>query len=181
MIIETERLRLSSPHEVKAEAVCDYYTRNRAFLARFSPAREDSFFTLPFQAVLVRAQALEWEAGREYRFYLTRKGNDSRIIGTIALTNVIRGVFLSCFLGYQLDEEQVNRGYMTEAAKRTVRFAFEDLGLHRVEANIIPRNAASRAVAEKSGFAAEGISREYLKINGKWEDHIHYVILNRDL
>ena len=100
------------------------------------------------------------------------------VIGSIALSNVVTGAFWSCFLGYKLDQEHGGRGYMTEAVKAVVEYGFETLKLHRIEANIMPRNAASIAVVTKCGFEYEGTARKYLKINGVWEDHAHYVVLN---
>ena len=91
------------------------------------------------------------------------------------------GAFLSCYLGYKLDKDEINKGYMTEAVKKGVEVVFNELGLHRIEANIMPRNKASLRVVEKLGFYNEGLAYKYLKINGKWEDHIHMVLLNENL
>ena len=181
MIIETERLRLLSPHEVSAKDVCAYYSVNRDFLKTFSPSREDSFYTEAYHANLLQSQIDDWESGRGYRFYLSVKEDHSPIIGSIALSNIIRGAFQSCHLGYQLDGSHGSQGFMTEAVKCVAAFGFQNLRLHRIEGNVIPRNYASRRVLEKCGFISEGLSKKYLKINGIWEDHIHYVILNEDL
>ena len=178
MIIETDRLLLKSPHEATAAAIADYYSKNREFLSEFSPMRPAEFYTEDYQETERCEQEKNWEKQKDYRFYICRKEEERKIIGTIALTNLVRGVFQSCFLGYQLDGDHINSGYMTEATKRIIKFAFDELCLHRIEGNIIPRNYASRAVVEKCGFVNEGTSRKYLKINGVWEDHIHYVILN---
>ena len=70
---------------------------------------------------------------------------------------------------------------MTEAIEAVVDYAFRELRLHRIEANIMPRNAASLAVVRKLGFHEEGLALRYLKINGKWEDHLHMVRLNEDM
>jgi ribosomal-protein-alanine N-acetyltransferase len=115
------------------------------------------------------------------RLWIFKKDDPSKVIGTIALDNIIRGPFLSCFLGYRLDRDNINQGYTTEALGELIRIAFEDMGLHRLEANIMPRNQRSLRVVEKLGFVDEGLSRDYLKINEKWEDHIHMVLLNKDL
>ena len=74
--------------------------------------------------------------------------------------------FCSCFLGYKLDKDHLRQGLMSEAVQECVRIAFEELGLHRIEANIMPHNLPSLGVAEKCGFVREGLSRKYLKING---------------
>ena len=178
MQMETERLVLLSPQKVTADSVCAYYTTNREFLRTFSPQKEAEFYTAAYQTQQLQNQAFDWESGRGYRFYIAPREAPGCIIGTIALSNIVRGAFQSCFLGYQLDEAHANQGYMTEAVQEMARFGFEDLQLHRIEGNVIPRNGASRRVLEKCGFTAEGISRKYLKINGVWEDHIHYVLLN---
>jgi ribosomal-protein-alanine N-acetyltransferase len=90
----------------------------------------------------------------------------------------VYGAFLSCFVGYKLDAEYVNRGYMTEALRRVAEFAFADIGLHRLEANIMPRNGASLRIMQKLGFECEGISSRYLMIDGVWEDHARYVLFS---
>ena len=90
----------------------------------------------------------------------------------------MRGAFQSCHLGYQLDERAINQGFMTEALRRAIAFVFDELQLHRIEANVMPRNLRSSRVLAKLGFVEEGLARQYLKINGVWEDHIHYVMLN---
>lgn len=96
----------------------------------------------------------------------------------MGLNNIVRGCFHSCFLGYKLDQDFLNRGYMTEAVRAAVDYAFGPLALHRVEANIMPHNQASLRVAEKCGFQPRGWPRRYLCINGVWEDHLHMVRLN---
>ena len=181
MILETGRLFLKSPHEMTGAAVAGYYLRNREFLREYSPERADAFYTEAFQEGLLRVQQVEWKAQMSCRFFICRKEAPEEVIGSVALNSIIKGAFQSCFLGYQLDGEHINRGYMTEAVRRVVRFAFEELKLHRVEGNVIPGNAASRAVLQKCGFVNEGISRKYLKINGKWEDHMRYVLLNEEM
>ena len=175
MKLQTERLELMSPHEIRGEALCAYYTGNRRFAQAYEPLREDEFYTVEHQRKALDDMILEWEARRGYRFFLCL---DGAVIGTIALSNVVWGVFRSCFLGYGLDGRYVNQGYMTEALRRVVAFAFDEIKLHRIEGNVIPRNLASRAVLEKCGFLCEGASRKYLKINGVWEDHLHYALLN---
>ena len=78
----------------------------------------------------------------------------------------------------KLDKEFVGRGYMTEVVNKVLEIAFEDLKLHRIEANIMPRNIPSIKVVQKCGFEKEGVSKKYLNVNGVWEDHYHFVKLN---
>lgn len=80
--------------------------------------------------------------------------------------------------GYYLDLQHNGKGYMTEAVKLIVRFAFEDINLHRIEAGVMPHNIGSISVLEKAGFHKEGIAQKNVKINGKWEDHQVLAIVN---
>jgi [ribosomal protein S5]-alanine N-acetyltransferase len=100
------------------------------------------------------------------------------IVGNINLTQVVRGAFQSCFLGFGLATAMQGRGYMTEAVRRVVAFAFNEWGLHRVAANYMPRNRRSAAVLERCGFLIEGRAASYLRINGRWEDHVLTAITN---
>ena len=120
----------------------------------------------------------EFEEKTGFHFYIMEVGPDQGLIGKISLTNVVWGGFCSAFLGYKLDADHTGRGYMSMAVEMLVRYAFEELRLHRIEANVMPRNAASLRVLEKNDFVNEGFSKYYLRINGIWEDHIHMVKLN---
>jgi ribosomal-protein-alanine N-acetyltransferase len=180
-ILHTERLVLQPGDRSKAGQVLDYMLRNQAFLREWEPARSPDFFTLETQRDLIAGDLLQMEAGQLAKFWMYKRGEPGHIIGSIALNNIVRGAFQSCHLGYRLDHEEVSKGYMTEGVACIVRYAFEELKLHRIEANIMPRNAASLKVVEKLGFRPEGLARKYLRINGKWEDHIHMVLLNEAL
>ena len=91
------------------------------------------------------------------------------------------GAFCSCYVGVKMDKDFINQGYMTEAEKAVIAYAFDVLGLHRIEANVMPRNKCSMRLAEKCSFQYEGLSEKYLKINGVWEDHVHMVIRNHKM
>lgn len=164
-----------------AGALADYYRRNREFLRPFEPAREENFFSPATQREALAREVAERAQKRSYRFYIAPAENPETIIGAIGLSNVVWGAFRSAFLGYKLDAAYVNRGYMTMAVGMLVDYAFATLGLHRVEANVMPRNRASLRVLEKNGFLCEGLSKYYLQINGVWEDHLHMVRINFSL
>lgn len=154
--------------------VLDYLKRNREFLAPFEIERDESYYTPESAEKIIRTAMRNYRNKTGVRFYIRLPESES-IIGTIALSNIVRGAFRSCFLGYSLDKDHVGKGYMTEAVNRVTEYAFSVLGLHRIEANVMPRNAASKRVLEKCGFEPEGLARKYLLINGVWEDHIHMV------
>ena len=103
-----------------------------------------------------------------------------KIIGALGFNEIVRGAFQSCFVSYKIDAALWGRGYGSEAIRYGTGWAFRVLGLHRAEANVMPRNAASLRAAEKAGYRPEGLARRYLNINGVWEDHIHMVKLNEE-
>lgn len=164
-----------------AEQVVDYYKRNRDFLEAFEPMRSEEFFSLEYQQTVLKKEMSEYEARTAFRFYILSVEQPAKIIGIIGLNNVVWGAFCSAFLGYKLDKDFVNKGYMSMAVGMLTRYAFEQLGLHRIEANVMPKNKASLRVLEKNHFVNEGISKYYLNINGVWEDHIHMVKINYDM
>ena len=178
MVIETERLLLKSPQPEFAEACAAYYKRNKAFLALYEPKRESSFYEPAHHLGILADEMKQMHNQTMAPFYLFRKEEPETVVGKINLSNIVWGAFRSCFLGYKLDESYINQGYMTEAVKAVVRYAFEDLGLHRIEGNVMLCNARSMRVLENCGFQSEGIAEKYLKIHGAWEDHVHMVIRN---
>ncbi|MED2962046.1 GNAT family protein, partial [Bacillus thuringiensis] len=96
----------------------------------------------------------------------------------ISFNLIVRGIYQSCVLGYKLDKAELNKGYTTEALRKAIQVAFEEFQLHRIEAPIMPRNLASIQVVTKIGFQYEGVSRKMLMVNGVWEDHMRWVLLN---
>jgi [ribosomal protein S5]-alanine N-acetyltransferase len=179
----TDRLILKVIGPDYAAQSLNYYIRNRAFLTEWNPIPAPEFYTLSYHQERLRIELGLISEGRLVRFWLFKRADTAftTAIGNIAINNIVRGAFQSCHLGYQLDEQEINQGFMTEALRRAIAFAFDEMRLHRIEANVMPRNLRSRRVLEKLGFAEEGLARQYLKINGIWEDHIHYVMLNHNV
>jgi ribosomal-protein-alanine N-acetyltransferase len=176
----TERLRLKVIGPDFARQSLDYYVRNRDFLSEWNPTPSADFYTLPYHQARLRIELELMQEDRLARFWLFKREDAAytTAIGNLAFNNIVRGAFQSCHLGYQLDQREINQGLMTEALRSAITFAFDELKLHRIEANVMPRNLRSSRVLTKLGFVEEGLARQYLKINGVWEDHIHYVILN---
>jgi ribosomal-protein-alanine N-acetyltransferase len=106
--------------------------------------------------------------------------HNGAIVGSINLSQVFRGNFQSAYLGYHVGAHYTRQGLMTEALHLMMRYAFEDLKLHRLEANIQPSNVASIALVKRAGFIREGFSRRYLKICGRWRDHERWAIVADD-
>ncbi len=177
-VYETERLILKILDKTYAELVIDYYLRNNSFLEEWEAVKSEKFYTKEYQEEQLEKELFNIKNNSTLRLWIFKKEDDNKIIGSVAFNNIIWGAFLSCHLGYKLDKDEVNKGYMTEAIKNGSEIIFKEYGLHRIEANIMPKNKPSLKVVEKLGFYNEGLAYKYLKINGKWEDHIHMVLLN---
>lgn len=147
--------------------------RNRAFLEPYEPARPGSDFTLPGVRAGIAELVAARDAGVAYPFCIRAGG---AIVGRITLSQVFRRAFQNCYLGYFVGEEHNGRGYATAAVRLAVRYAFDELGLHRVQANVMTTNPRSARVLEKAGFRKEGRALRYLQIAGRWEDHDMYAI-----
>jgi ribosomal-protein-alanine N-acetyltransferase len=132
-----------------------------------SPCRDEA----SFHAYFNRCQ------DRRYLGLIAREKAGGRIAGVVNLSEIVGGFFQNAYLGYYGIAGMSGRGLMTEAVRLGVSYAFHDLGLHRLEANIQPGNAPSRALAKRLGFRQEGFSPRYLKIAGEWRDHERWAIL----
>src|SRR3954447_5404440 len=122
------------------------------------------------------------ERNRAENFFalLARRADDDAIVGLFEFSEVVRGSFQNADLGYWVGAPFAGQGYMRDGMRLALRFAFTELRLHRVEANIQPANKRSLALARKSGFRREGFSPRYLKIGGRWRDHERWAILSDD-
>jgi [ribosomal protein S5]-alanine N-acetyltransferase len=180
-LLSSSRLQLKIIDESYADKVLDFVIRNKEFLKEWEPLRNPNYYYLETQRRLLMEDRFGMERGNLLKTWIFVRDNPDQIIGSVSLSNMVRGAFQSCHLGYRIDQFEQSKGYMTEAIELLVRYAFDQLKLHRIEANIMPRNKASLRVVEKLGFHNEGLARKYLKINGKWEDHIHMVLLNEEL
>ncbi|KRF32127.1 GNAT family N-acetyltransferase [Paenibacillus sp. Soil787] len=175
LLVKTERMSLVLLNQSSVDLVLDYVIRNRAFLEPWELERNETYFTKEYQAEQLEQEAIKIGEGQMLKVWLLF---EERIVGSIALNNIVRGAFQSCHLGYRMDGKLLNRGLMTEGLKAIIGYAFDEMNLHRIEANIMPRNAASLKVVEKLDFYEEGLALKYLQIHGVWEDHIHMVLRN---
>lgn len=112
--------------------------------------------------------------------HLVCRKRDEVILGMVNLSQIFRGPFDSCVMGYWIGREHAGQGYMTEGVRLCLRRAFGELGLHRVEANVMPENEASLGVVRRVGFREEGFSPRYLQINGVWADHTRWAMTREE-
>ena len=163
-----------------AEPLARYHERNREHFENAGPAVPTGA-ALGEWAQLVSDQAVtEWKQDRAARFVLVSgHGNpDGQLIGHIAFTQIVRGPFQACYLGFGLDREVVGRGLMKDALERAIAFAFDNVRLHRIMANHVPTNVRSARTLRSLGFVPEGYARDYLFIAGAWRDHVLLALTN---
>ncbi len=168
------RVRLRTLTESDYPAWFEVRDRCRAWLtpweprphgAPFAPEDARSFAT----RCLMRERERQLGTGFGFGIFL-----EQRLAGEITLSSIQRGPFQSGGIGYWVDRDLAGQGLVPEAMVVLLRFAFESIDLHRVDVSIIPRNRASRRVAEKLGLRCEGVTVGYLEIDGRWEDHVRY-------
>jgi ribosomal-protein-alanine N-acetyltransferase len=178
MVFETERLCVRLPRPEEATEVADFYLTNREHLQPWSPTLHSGLFSGAFWAAEADRRLADFEAGIEMRGFIYPLQGSRRVLGNLSLNQIVRGALHGCSLGYSLAEDAQGHGYMLEAVRGAVAYAFGPLGLHRVMADYMPRNRRSGAVLRQAGFVVEGYARGFLRINGRWEDHILTAITN---
>jgi [ribosomal protein S5]-alanine N-acetyltransferase len=172
-VLTTARLRLVIPTPEAAPRVLAFYAENRAHLDPWSPPYPDGFFTEEFWRARLAAFQNDYRTGTAVRFVIVaREDPAERILGNANFSQIARGPFQACYLGYGLAGDAAGKGLMTEALTAAIRFAFDDIRLHRIMANYVPTNERSGRLLRRLGFTVEGYARDYLFIDGAWRDHV---------
>jgi ribosomal-protein-alanine N-acetyltransferase len=172
--IDTERLRLLLAQPGLEEPLARFYRENFAgHFDRWSPPMPGDKLGAAYWAESLPAAVREFEAGTAVRWVAMARGTESpEVVATCNYTQIARGPFRACVLGYQVARRHEGRGLMAEALAATLDYAFRELRLHRVMANYRPENARSARLLERLGFSREGYARDYLFIDGAWRDHV---------
>ena len=178
LTLSTARLSISLPRADQVPAMLDFVTRNREHLKPWNPPEPEGLYTLTYWHDVVAKTAAAFDAKSAIRFWITPHEHPDRVVGSIGYSQIARGCFCSCVLGYQIDREYQGRGLMSEALRTTNRFMFDEQKLHRIAANYRPENVRSGRLLAKLGFRIEGFARDYLFIDGVWRDHILTSIAN---
>lgn len=170
-------VRTAEPTDGKL--ISDYFIANREHLKPWEPERDDAFFTESgWTQRLIKLSELHRMGLGYYLLILDRSSNE--MLGTISFSSISRFPFHACNVGYSLAQSAQGRGAMTRGLKLAVNYMFKVQSMHRIMASYMPRNARSEAVLERLGFQKEGFAKDYLLINGKWEDHNLTSLVNPD-
>ena len=154
-----------------ARPLQEYLLYNKDRLAPFEPQRSPEYYELENINQRISAAINSQVQGSAVTFIITVK-DAKNIIGIINFTGIIPGVFQACYLGFSIDKDFEGQGIMYSALQGAIGYVREHYGLHRIMANHLPNNAKSEQLLAKLGFVKEGYAQSYLKINGKWQDHI---------
>lgn len=149
--------------------------RNRAFLAPWQPLRSERFYTDDGQQEAVGKALHQHESGSSLPLVIV--GQQDKLVGAVTLQSIIRGSFQSCSVGYWLAEDAQGQGLATAALREAVHVAFQDLRLHRVQAETLPHNTRSQRVLDRLEFVQYGVATSYMKIAGEWQDNLLYQLL----
>lgn len=168
-------LRVLTPENTKA--ILDFYIKNKEYLKPFEPLREDGFYTLEAQRRTIIEGYKQYLNGTSVSMGIFK---ENRLIGKIRISNVVIGSFKSATIGYSVDEDEQGKGYMKEAVNLVLNYAFNEMGLHRIEASTLVDNVKSQRVLRSCGFKELGLNEKYLYINGQWRDHTTFYKIKED-
>ena len=174
-VIRSEPLPLVVLEPPDYALLLTYYLENRDHLAPWEPARDEAYYAPASVRDLVAERYRQYEDKAALHLCAIDGG---RMVAECNFTNIVRGPFQACNLGFSVAKEREGRGVMTVVVKQGVEVMFSDYGLHRIEANYMPRNVRSPRVLDRCGFVREGFAPAYLKIAGQWEDHVLTALVN---
>ncbi len=183
VVLQQGRVLLRPPQSKDWRAWADLRLESRDFLKPWEPVWPYDALTRASFRRRLRQYSIEARHGSGHAYFIFDRrgeGGEGDLLGGISVSNLRRGVAQSASLGYWIGERHARHGYMTEALQALVTYCFDGLGLHRLEAACLPHNTPSRALLEKAGFSQEGYARQYLRIDGRWQDHVLYAMLAGD-
>lgn len=162
--------------QADAQRLLDFHHENRTHLIPWEPERPESFYTNAYWEEQMASRADEMLAGRAIFFIALN--DEGKMIASCNLTNIVRGVFQAGYLGYAVAKDYEGKGVMKSLCQHVIRYAFDELKLNRIMANYLPENERSGWLLKSLGFEREGYARRYLKIHGRWQDHVLTALIN---
>jgi len=171
LVLKTERTLIGTLDKMDAAVLRNYLLDNVEHHKPWEPTREEAFYNLSNVESRIQEYSNQQKAETGL-FFAAFTPDQSELLALCSFTNIIRGVFLACNLGFSISKRHEGQGLMYEILKPSIDHIFFDLKLHRIMANYMPHNSRSAALLSRLGFEKEGIANSYLKIAGKWQDHV---------
>ena len=175
---ETDRLYIRILNSSDAPQVLEFLQSNRQDFEPYESAKVPAYYTLDYQAANLHNEYYACLNKRYVRFYVFTKDNPEQIIGTVSFGNFREHPFSDATIGSKFDKNYRGKGYACEAIDYCLSIVFNEFRLHRIEALIMPCNISSIKLARRLGFDLEGTARKAININGCWEDHERYCLIN---
>jgi [ribosomal protein S5]-alanine N-acetyltransferase len=176
--METPRLRIVSATPQLASSMARYVERNEERFGAVMPLSADAY-SVEHWSERLHAQEREMQRGRALHLVgLQKRPGAQAVVCDVNFTNIVRGVFQACFLGFKIDAEHEGKGLMFEVLETAIPRVFDELRLHRIMANYQPDNERSARLLRKLRFTVEGYAKDYLYLGGRWRDHVLSARLN---
>ena len=178
--ITTQRTVLTLLQHYDHQVLIDYHKRNRLHLSPWEPERDNDYLEASHVSKRLQVSndlffaggAVNFVARGDIRDGVVSADINGQILGVCNFTNIIRGPFQACYLGYSIDRDLEGKGLMREILLAGIGYIFDEFKLHRIMANYIPNNERSGQLLRSLGFEEEGLAKSYLKIAGSWQDHV---------
>lgn len=178
-LLKKDEVYLRYPEMSDYEAWAELRAESRNFLEQWEPVWPTDDLTRSSYRRRIKRYATDIKDDLAYPFFVFH-AKDNEFLGAATISNIRRGVAQACSLGYWVGERFTRRGYTSAAVKALLPFVFDTLKLHRFEAACIPANEPSKRLLLGLGFSEEGFARKYLKINGEWQDHLMFALVEDD-
>jgi len=173
----TDRMVIRLAYERDDLRLADYYSENREFLKPWEPVRDESYYRASgWQARLAMIDQIHKEESAFY--FVLMDADEQEIRGVANFSNVVRGAFNACYLGYSLGQRWQGQGLMFEGLTTAIRYMLRVQAMHRIMANYMPHNQRSGNLLTRLGFEKEGYAKDYLLIDGEWQDHVLTALTN---
>ena len=169
--IETPNTHIQLLPIEQSDLLCEYYQRNKEHLQTWEPHQNDEFYTNAFWQKQVESNLQMFNNKESVRLVAFNK-EQTHVIATCNFSNIVYGCFQACHLGYSIDKDYEGNGIMSEIVQASIKYMQNEFKLHRIMANYLPYNHRSAKLLKRLGFEKEGYAKDYLKINGQWQDHV---------
>lgn len=167
------RVVLTIPDPSASPRVVAYFSKNRDRLSPVSPPWAPGFFSDEYHRRRLELAHDEFHRDVSLRLYMFRRGHENgQVIGAVSFTQFFRLALQRCILGYSVDADHEGQGLLREGLELAIAYVFDELGMHRIEANYMPTNARSGNLLRRLGFNVEGYARDYLFLGDRWSDHV---------
>ena len=180
VILETSRLIVREAQFKDIDTIVDYLNTNKAFHAAYEAPRPHNYYTKAYWQQRIHSNYYRPDEDKTLQLFMFTKDEPNKTIGYANYYNIIYGAFYSCHVGYMMAESAQGHGYMKEALKVGIHYLFKTKNLHRIQANYMPKNKRSGKTLQSLGFEIEGKAKNFLFVNGKWEDHLLTSLTNTE-